>query len=88
MVNDVSREGGEVDMRTDPEKLLDRNWIGLMLLEHCEELVDLIRPILKKSLGLNPVTEEEQAIANFFGEHALEILAPDDDEFDGTLPCE
>ena len=83
MVNEVSRESLEVDMRTDPEKLLDRNWIGLMLLEHCEELVDLIRPILKKSLGLCPVTEDEQAIANFFGEHALEVLAPnteDDDE--------
>jgi len=49
-----------------------------MVYEHCEEIVELIRPILKKSLGLNPMTEDEQALANFFGEEALTIDDNDD----------
>lgn len=78
MVDEIPRKDATPDLRTDPELLLDRRWIGLMVYEHCEEIVELIRPILKKSLGLNPMTEDEQALANFFGEEALTIDDNDD----------
>ena len=74
MADEIPREDVTPDLRTDPNKILDRQWLVLMIWENCEEVVELIRPILKKSLGLNPMTEEEHALTAFFKEEAQIVI--------------
>ena len=86
MADEVSRKDIEIDMQPDPNLLLDRKWIALILLENCEEIVDLIRPLLKKSLGIQPLTEQEHALISFFEEEARFGIYTEDQEEAGAGP--
>jgi hypothetical protein len=86
MADEVSRKDIEIDMQPDPNLLLDRKWIALILLENCEEIVDLIRPLLKKSLGIQPLTEQEHALISFFEEEARFGIYTEDQKEAGAGP--
>ena len=76
MANEMDVETVGDRIRARPEVLLNHGFVTGTILENPEDLADCIIPILRKSLGLNPMTIEEKAISDLFSE---ESLTPDDD---------
>ena len=76
MANEMDVETVGDSIRARPEVLLSHLFVTGTILENAEELADCKIPILRKSLGLNPMTVDEKAIADLFSE---ESLTPDDD---------
>lgn len=71
LANEMAGKSSSDDHQADPHLLLDRRWLTSVSLEGVEELVEVIRPIVMKSLGTNPLTVEEHALVQFFQEEAL-----------------
>lgn len=86
MADEITGENFAIDMQPDPHLLLDRKWIALIILENCEEIVDLMRPLLKKSLGVQPLTEQEHALISFFEEEARFGIYTEDQKEAGAGP--
>jgi hypothetical protein len=57
------------------ERLLNRTFLHTTVLENIEEVSELIRPILRKSAGLQAMTIEERALCEFF----IEEVGVDED---------
>jgi hypothetical protein len=71
MVDEVAGKGSKDNHIADPNMLMDRRWLTAVSMEGIEDLVEVIRPVLLKSLGTTPLTVEEHALAQFFHEEAL-----------------
>ena len=76
MADEMDVQAVEDCIRAKPEVFLSHRFVVGTILENPDNLADCIIPILRKSLGLNPMTIEERAISDFFRE---ESLTPDDD---------
>ena len=77
MVDQVAREDvADYPLTRRPEILLSNRFVTSTLVEHAEDISYLIIPILRRSLGRNPLTVEERGLAVFFSEKSL---TPDDD---------
>ena len=71
LVDEMAGKSPPDNHQADPHLLMDRRWLTSVSLEGIEELVEVLRPILLKSLGTNPLTVEEHALVQFFHEEAL-----------------
>lgn len=76
MADEMDAQAVEDRIRSRPEIFLSHRFVIKAMMENPEDLADCIIPILRKSLGLNPMTVEEKAISDLFRE---ESLIPDDD---------
>tara|TARA_Y100000310_G_C20695361_1_gene825302 strand:- start:1823 stop:2065 length:243 start_codon:yes stop_codon:yes gene_type:complete len=79
MVDQVAREDVADCPRTRrPEILLSNRFVTDTLVEHAEELSNMIIPILRKSLGLHPMTVDERALSDFFSEESFTYTRDDE----------
>ena len=73
MVDEVLGESTEELPVVASERLLNRRFLHSTILENIEEVAELIRPILRKSAGLQAMTVEEREICWFFIDELVDV---------------
>lgn len=71
MADEMDGTGHQNIVEIQPDALLERTFIRWVIHDEAEELIELIRPILRKAVVDRSMTEEEYALALLFME-ALE----------------